>query len=232
MLRGDNSERYGWLVGIQTATLPAALFMIRDGKMKGENIHIFEKNLKPGQETELIKQDAIWKETINDYAAYETLLDVLERIPSAVDPKRSAKEELIYFNQQLDVVTKKGWKRGEQTILNQYNTTLMAIRYWLRDQGVVFRPDTKVLKLGWEKYVDTQEGVINTITYVQDHNEEQVEVGFEDLVIVTDGYDTEIPPQKYHNFAFLNMSVHDMVKLETVFEEMKKVTNDFLGLKE
>ena len=41
-------RKSAWLVGSGLASLAAACFLVRDGQMKGENIHILEELMLPG----------------------------------------------------------------------------------------------------------------------------------------------------------------------------------------
>lgn len=50
-------EKSAYLVGSGLASLAAATFMIRDGQMNGERIHIFEELALPGG-----SMDGIWTE--------------------------------------------------------------------------------------------------------------------------------------------------------------------------
>ncbi len=233
MLRGDNSVRYGWVIGEGLAPLAAAVYMIRDGKMKGENITMFENRLHSSQDKEIIQEDKIWKGQIGDYSSYTALMDLLEKIPSVARPGKSAKEELVRFNQQIAEVIRTGWHGGEQTLLNQYHTLLLSIKEWLRKEGVVVKNNTQIKKLGWEKYADTSLRAVRYITYKEAEEEKEAHTGFEDLIFVTNGYMTKPTVEHYHNLVFFRpiASINEEPRMENQVASVKKVIYELLNIK-
>lgn len=72
----DNKSAY--LVGAGLASLAAACFLVRDGQMKGENIHILEEAKLPGGACDGIEDvkrfitvvEEKWKIILNVYGIY------------------------------------------------------------------------------------------------------------------------------------------------------------------
>ncbi len=283
MLRGDNSERYAWLVGRRIASLSAAVFLIRDGLMKGENIHIFEEADRVGgsldgsgnpQEGYMIRGGRMF-----DYEQYPATLNLLSGIPSVAYPDMTVKEEMLDFNEKVQThaqarlidkngqivdVSEMGFSNGDRlrliellaepewmlkkkrideffsnhffttnfwymwatmfafqpwhslvefrryiklfmhefprintlsgvkrTYLNQYDSIVLPIRNWLEEQGVIFEMRTTVTGLGFTAYADTEEQVVNAIEFIQNGELKKRDIGFEDVVLVTNGCMTE-----------------------------------------
>ena len=72
-------QKSAYLVGSGLASLSAAAFLIRDGQMKGENIHILEELPLAGGSLDgilnptrgfIIRGDVKWKTTSNVYGIY------------------------------------------------------------------------------------------------------------------------------------------------------------------
>ncbi|MCC8153118.1 MAG: oleate hydratase [Tannerellaceae bacterium] len=114
MLRGDNSERYAWVVGAGLPSLAATVFMIRDAKMKGENIQIFEDS-GPGKNT----LDTFSTKLPNEPSP--VFLNLLTDIPFLNSQDISIRKQLEDF--------------PEQTKLKDI---ILSIRYWLQKEGVIF----------------------------------------------------------------------------------------------
>jgi len=105
MLQGENSTRKAWLVGGGIASLSAAVFMIRDGGMQGSNITIFEElNVLGGSMDGSGDAKTGFKirgGRMLTYEQYKTLFNLLSEIPSAVNPKISARQEIFDFNAKV-----------------------------------------------------------------------------------------------------------------------------------
>jgi oleate hydratase len=97
----DNKSAY--LVGSGLASLAAATFLIRDGQMKGEKIHIFEELALPGG-----SMDGIWNEQKGYIirggremeAHFETLWDLFRSIPSLKTKDASVLDEFYWLNKE------------------------------------------------------------------------------------------------------------------------------------
>lgn len=98
----DAVKKSAYLVGSGLASLAAAVFMIRDGGMRGNKIHIFEELSVPGG-----SMDGIWNPQRGFIirggremeAHFETLWDLFRSIPSLENPDISVLDEFYWLNQ-------------------------------------------------------------------------------------------------------------------------------------
>lgn len=96
-------EKSAYLVGSGLASLAAATFLIRDGQMKGEKIHIFEELDLPGG-----SMDGIWNEQKGYIIRggremephFETLWDLFRSIPSLETEGVSVLDEFYWLNKE------------------------------------------------------------------------------------------------------------------------------------
>lgn len=96
-------EKSAYLVGSGLASLAAATFLIRDGRMKGEKIHIFEELALPGG-----SMDGIWNEQKGYIIRggremephFETLWDLFRSIPSLETEDASILDEFYWLNKE------------------------------------------------------------------------------------------------------------------------------------
>ena len=97
----DNKSAH--LVGAGLASLAAAVFLIRDGRMKGDRIHIYEELSLPGG-----SMDGIWNEQKGFIirggremeAHFETLWDLFRSIPSLDVEDASVLDEFYWLNKE------------------------------------------------------------------------------------------------------------------------------------
>lgn len=98
----DNKSAY--IVGSGLAALAAAVFLIRDGHMKGDKIHVLEELALPGG-----SMDAIYNVTDQAYVMrggremephFETLWDLFRSIPSLDYPDQSVLDEFYRENRK------------------------------------------------------------------------------------------------------------------------------------
>lgn len=105
MLEENVDPRKGYLVGGGIASLSAAVFMIRDGRMKGEDIYIFEESAVLGGALSSggNAQDGylIGGGYMLDYKQYQTLFNLLSEIPSIANPQITVTEEIYTFNEKV-----------------------------------------------------------------------------------------------------------------------------------
>lgn len=102
----ENYEpRKGYLIGGGIASLAAAVFMIRDGRVRGEDIHIYEESEMLGgalrgsgnaEEGYLMQGERMF-----DYEQYQALLNLLSEIPSVAHPEITVTEEIYTFNEKV-----------------------------------------------------------------------------------------------------------------------------------
>ncbi|APX73149.1 oleate hydratase [Companilactobacillus allii] len=97
----DNKSAY--IVGSGLAGLAAATFLVRDGQMKGEKIHVLEELALPGG-----SMDGIWNEQKGYIIRggremephFETLWDLFRSIPSLENPDISILDEFYWLNKK------------------------------------------------------------------------------------------------------------------------------------
>lgn len=96
-------NKTAWLVGSGLASLSAACFLIRDGQMKGENIHILEELKLPGGACDGIQDQQLGfvirggREMENHF---ECLWDLFRSIPSIETPDVSVLDEYYWLNKR------------------------------------------------------------------------------------------------------------------------------------
>ena len=100
-----NANRNAYLVGGGIGSLAAAVFLIRDGKMPAQNIHIFEEAHIAGgsldgagdPETGYVIRGG----RMFDEEQYQTTYNLLAQIPSLNDPAISVYDEIRAFNRKV-----------------------------------------------------------------------------------------------------------------------------------
>nr|QEK14109.1 oleate hydratase [Thermococcus aciditolerans] len=99
----DIKKRNAYMVGGGIASLAAAVFLIRDAKMPGENIYIFEKTPVNGgcldgsgdpENGYLLRGGRMFEEH------YEATWDLLGSIPSLDDSDKTILDEVVEFNEE------------------------------------------------------------------------------------------------------------------------------------
>ena len=94
-------HKSAYIVGSGLAALSAACFLVRDGQMKGEHIHIFEKDPLPGGACDGYKYETIGyvmrggREMDNHF---EVMWDLLRSIPSIETEGISVLDEYYWLN--------------------------------------------------------------------------------------------------------------------------------------
>ncbi|MFZ6655957.1 oleate hydratase [Undibacterium sp. TJN19] len=94
-----------YLVGAGIASLASAVYLIRDGKMSGNDIHIFEESLQTGgcldghgsPETGYVTRGG----RMFDEEVYTCTYDLLSSIPSLNNAGKSVKNEIDDFNKKI-----------------------------------------------------------------------------------------------------------------------------------
>ncbi|MBS6653599.1 MAG: oleate hydratase [Collinsella sp.] len=94
-------HKSAYLIGSGLAALSAACFMVRDGQMKGEHIHVLEKDLIPGGACDGYKYQDIGyvmrggREMDNHF---ECMWDLFRSIPSIEDENVTVLDEYYWLN--------------------------------------------------------------------------------------------------------------------------------------
>ena len=125
MLQENSIPRKGYLIGGGVSSLAAAVFMIRDGRMQGKDISIFEESAQFGGSLNIVGDYKTGYMTyfgrIFDYEQYPTLLNLLSEIPSYTTPDISVKEEIYTFNEKVKTNGKARLIDQSGTIVNTYS---------------------------------------------------------------------------------------------------------------
>lgn len=95
-------KKSAWLVGGGLSGLAAAAFLLRDGQMKGENIHILEELKIPGGSLDGLMEPQGWvirggREMENHF---ECLWDLFRSVPSLEEKDASVLDEFYWLNKK------------------------------------------------------------------------------------------------------------------------------------
>jgi len=101
----NNKESKAYLVGGGIASLSAAVYLINEGKFKGENITIFGEAKKMGgsldaQNGDHTKGYSVRGVRIFEEKAFSCTFDLMSQIPSLITPGKTLREEFIDFNKK------------------------------------------------------------------------------------------------------------------------------------
>ncbi|MBU4480348.1 oleate hydratase [Patescibacteria group bacterium] len=101
----NNKKSKAYLVGGGIASLSAAVYLINDGKFKGENITIFGEAKKMGgsldaQKVEHEKGYAVRGVRFCEEKAFSCTFDLMSQIPSLITPGKTLREEFVDFNKK------------------------------------------------------------------------------------------------------------------------------------
>ena len=95
-------DKSAYIIGSGLAALTAACYLVRDGQMKGERIHVFEKDPLPGGACDGYKYDIGYvmrggREMDNHF---EVMWDLLRSIPSLETEGASVLDEYYWLNKE------------------------------------------------------------------------------------------------------------------------------------
>lgn len=94
----------------------------------------------------------------------------------------------VFMHELFRINTLSGLKR---TPFNQYDSIILPVSNWLADKGVVFETGARVTELEFYRYGNLDQQYVRGIRYRKDKKAYQVEIGTEDIVMVTNGCMTE-----------------------------------------
>jgi oleate hydratase len=148
-------EKSAYIVGAGIASLAAASFLVRDGQMKGKNIHILEEMKLPGGACDGIRdaqKGFIIRGGREMENHYECLWDLFRSIPSLETEGASVLDEFYWLNKKdpnssLVRVTK---DRGEDAHLEGFNLSEKALQdatklFLARDEALYDKKISDVL---------------------------------------------------------------------------------------
>jgi oleate hydratase len=140
------SEREAHFAGGGIAGLAGAAFLIRDGDMPGENIHVYEKLDVMGgamdgagdpDEGYVIRGGRMF-----NFPAYECTWDLFRTIPSLEDPDTSVKEEMDEFNEIYESYAETRLMTGSRRIDASKNQ--LTTRHRLRMARLLATPEARL----------------------------------------------------------------------------------------
>lgn len=271
-------NRKAFFIGGGVGALSGAVFLIRDGKMPPENIHIYEKlNITGGSMDGSGNADdgyVIRGGRMFDYEQYPALWNVLSEIPAISDKNISVYDEIKDFNEKVHTngkarlvdrngvitdVSSMGFNESDRMTLiklmvkseesleditiedffpphffttnfwymwattfafepwhsvlefkrylhifihefprinnlsgvkrslyNQYDSIILPIELWLKDQGVIFEYDCEVKDIEFENDLNNEKNV-SKLYISKNETDETININPNDLVIVTNG---------------------------------------------
>jgi oleate hydratase len=98
-------KKKAYLVGGGIASLASAVYLIREGHMPGENIHIFEESEELGGSLDAHgsaeKGYVMRGGRMFDAEAYACTYDLLSSIPSLSDPHKTVKDDMFDFHKKI-----------------------------------------------------------------------------------------------------------------------------------
>jgi oleate hydratase len=105
MNKSENRKAY--VIGNGIAGLSVATYLITDAGMKGENITILDKNSESGGSFDG-KGSAKKGYVCSGYRMFERSVylatyDLLSKVPSITNPRKTLKDEFFKFNQKVKV---------------------------------------------------------------------------------------------------------------------------------
>lgn len=106
----ENFQRQAYLIGGGVASLAGAAFLIRDGHLPADNIHILEVSNMVGGALDASGDPekgyfASGSRMLN-YPTYECTWELLKTIPSPTDPNKTLIDEINEFNKNVKIVAK------------------------------------------------------------------------------------------------------------------------------
>lgn len=96
-------QKSAYIVGTGLAALTAAFFLVRDGQVKGENIHIFEKDERPGGACDGWYYPGLGYTMRGGREMghhFEVMWDVFRDVPSIENPDVSVLDEYYWLNKK------------------------------------------------------------------------------------------------------------------------------------
>ena len=196
-------HKSAYLIGSGLAALTAACYLVRDGQMKGGHVHVFEKDPIPGGACDGYKYDVGYvmrggREMDNHF---EVMWDLLRSIPSLETEGASVLDEYYWLNKADPnySLCRATVNRGEDahtdglpdftalrfTRYNQYESIILPMVAYLKDHGVQFHYDTKVVDVQFSLEPGRKQAVGVTV----DHKGEVTTIGLteNDLLFITNG---------------------------------------------
>lgn len=143
-----------YLVGGGIASLACAVFLIRDGKMPGENITIFEKSEKMGGslDAQVLHKNNYFMRGFRAYEEkmYACMLDLFSFIPSLNTPQKTITEEFFEFNTKNKIYSR------ARLIKNGKRISTKSLGLTFRDKSallkLLFTPENYLGALKLEDY--------------------------------------------------------------------------------
>ena len=152
-------DKSAYIIGSGLAALTAACYLVRDGQMKGEHIHVFEKDPLPGGACDGYKYDIGYvmrggREMDNHF---EVMWDLLRSIPSLETEGASVLDEYYWLNKEdpNKSLCRATEKRGQDAHTDGKFaiSDKGAMVAFTNDYGVVFGPkEVLAFRKPWNGY--------------------------------------------------------------------------------
>ena len=222
-------HKSAYIIGSGLAALTAACYLVRDGQMKGEHIHVFEKDPLPGGACDGYKYDIGYvmrggREMDNHF---EVMWDLLRSIPSLETEGASVLDEYYWLNKEdpnyslcRSTVNSNFWlywrtmfafenwhsalemklylKRYIHHIgglpdftalrftrYNQYESIILPMVTYLKDHGVQFHYETKVVDVKFD--IDGKRKQASSVVVEHAGETNAIDLTENDLLFITNG---------------------------------------------
>ena len=193
-------EKHAWLVGGGLASLAAAAFLIRDGQVPGNHIHVLEEAELPGGACDGLFRpemgfvirggremenhyECLWDLYKSNFWLYWQTMFAFETWHSALEMKLYLQRFLHHIGGLPDLSALKFTK------YNQYESLILPLTKYLEEQGVQFEYGVKVTNVLFHFFPDRK--VAHQMVLLRGGREETMDLTENDLVFVTNGSCTE-----------------------------------------
>ena len=140
-MNSAGSRLDAYLVGGGIASLTAAVYLIRDGRVPGQNIHVLEETKLGGSlDASGLRAEGFSMRGTRMYgAAYVLMYELLSGIPSLDDPAKSVTQDTLEFWQEARWDDRARLVEGEQIVdVTSFGLSIKdLIELMLRDEDVL-----------------------------------------------------------------------------------------------
>jgi len=126
----DKNKTQAYLVGGGIASLSSAVYLIHDGHIPGENIHVLEESKLLGGSLDAAELSSRKGYTMRGFRMFEEkvyscMYELFSHIPSVRDPKRTLRDELFMFDKKIKIHAKvRLIKNGKAINARKFGLTL------------------------------------------------------------------------------------------------------------
>ena len=203
-------QKSAYIVGSGLAALTAACYLVRDGQMKGEHVHILEKDSIPGGACDGYKFENVGyvmrggREMDNHF---EVMWDLFHSIPSIETEGVSVLDEYYWLNKEdpnyslcwhsaleMKLYIQRyihhigglpDFKALRFTKYNQYESMILPMIEYLKGFGVQFHYGVQVVNVEFD--CTPARKLAKRIDIIRDGKEDAIDLTENDLVFITNG---------------------------------------------